>query len=70
MSFDDFIISYFTSGGVKNISIFLYTTKRRDPSINALSTIITVFISIIVMYNFLKKTDEEKKLKRNGRKLK
>jgi len=70
MSFDDFIISYFTSGGVKNISIYLYTTKRRDPSINALSTIITVFISIIVMYNFLKKTDEEKKLKRNGRKLK
>ncbi|MDD3383870.1 MAG: ABC transporter permease [Bacilli bacterium] len=70
MSFDDFIISYFTAGGVKNISIYLYTTKRRDPSINALSTIITVFISIIVMYNFLKKTDEEKKLKRNGRKLK
>lgn len=70
MSFDDFIISYFTSGGVKNISIYLYTTKRRDPSINALSTIITVFISIIVMYNFLKKTDEEKKLKRNERKLK
>ena len=38
MSFDDFIISYFvTGGGVKNLSIMVYTmSKRVNPSINAI----------------------------------
>ncbi len=61
MSFDDFIISYFTSGGIKNISIYLYTTKRRDPSINAFSTIITGFITLVVIANFIKGSLAEKK---------
>ena len=63
MSFDDFIISYFTSGGVKNISIYLYTTKRRDPSINALSTLITGAITLIVIGNFVRSSRVDKKLK-------
>ena len=44
MSFDDFVISYFVSGnGVKNISILVYTmSKRINPTINALSTILVV----------------------------
>ena len=44
MSFDDFIISYFVTGnGVSNISILVYTmSKRVNPSINALSTLVTV----------------------------
>ena len=47
MSFDDFIISYFVTGnGVQNISILVYTmSKRINPSINALSTIIIVIIT-------------------------
>lgn len=61
MSFDDFVISYFTSGGVKNISIYLYTTKRRDPSINALSTLITGAISLIVIANYVREAKEEKR---------
>ncbi|MFA7100942.1 MAG: ABC transporter permease [Bacilli bacterium] len=64
MSFDDFVISYFTSGGVKNISIYLYTTKRRDPSINALSSLITLGISIVVIGNFIRTTHLEKKAKK------
>ena len=50
MSFDDFVISYFVSGnGVKNISIIVYNmTKRINPTINALSTIVIVVIVIIV----------------------
>ena len=42
MSFDDFIISYFvTGGGVKNLSIMVYTmSKRVNPSINAISTLV------------------------------
>ncbi len=48
MSFDDFIISYFTTGqGVKNLSIMVYTmSKRVNPSINAISTLVVVFITI------------------------
>lgn len=51
MSFDDFIISYFSTGkGVKNLSIMVYTmSKRVNPSINAISTIIVVLITIILI---------------------
>ena len=51
MSFDDFVISYFVSGnGVKNISILVYTmSKRINPTINALSTILVVIITIILL---------------------
>ena len=51
MSFDDFVISYFVSGnGVKNISIVVYNmTKRINPTINALSTIVIVVIVVILL---------------------
>ena len=51
MSFDDFIISYFvTGGGVKNLSIMVYTmSKRINPSINAISTLVVVLITIILV---------------------
>ena len=50
MSFDDFVISYFTTGnGVNNISILVYTmSKRVNPSINALSTIVILLITIVL----------------------
>lgn len=54
MSFDDFIISYFVTGnGVQNISIKVYTmSKRVNPSINALSTLVIVIITIsLIMVN-------------------
>lgn len=48
MSFDDFVISYFVTGnGVQNISILVYTmSKRINPSINALSTLVIVIITL------------------------
>ena len=51
MSFDDFVISYFVSGnGVKNISIVVYNmTKRINPTINALSTIVIVVIIVVLV---------------------
>ncbi len=51
MSFDDFIISYFaTGGGVKNLSIMVYTmSKRVNPSINALSTLVVVIITLVLV---------------------
>ena len=51
MSFDDFIISYFVTGnGVNNISILVYTmSKRVNPSINALSTLIILMITAVLI---------------------
>ena len=68
MSFDDFVISYFTTGpGINNISTYVYaTTKRINPSVNALSTIIVIAITIILiitnvlpMIRARRKNDEE-----------
>ena len=51
MSIDDFIISYFvTGGGVKNLSIMVYTmSKRINPSINAVSTLVVVIITLALV---------------------
>ena len=51
MSVDDFIISYFVTGqGVKNLSIMVYTmSKRLNPSINAISTLVIVIITIVLV---------------------
>ncbi len=48
MSFDDFVISYFVTGnGVNNISILVYSmSKRVNPSINALSSLVILIITI------------------------
>lgn len=55
MSFDDFVISYFVSGnGVKNISIIVYNmTKRINPTINALSTIVIAVIILVLLFSKL-----------------
>lgn len=66
MSFDDFIISYFVTGnGVNNISIMVYTmSKRINPSINALSTIIILLITIVlVLINIIPLIKERKQVK-------
>ena len=51
MSVDDFIISYFVTGrGVNNLSIMVYTmSKRVNPSINAISTLVVVIITIVLL---------------------
>lgn len=53
MSFDDFVISYFVTGnGVSNISIIVYNmTKRTNPTINALSTIViaVIFLTMLIV---------------------
>lgn len=73
MSVDDFIISYFVTGsGVKNLSIMVYTmSKRVNPSINAISTlvvlIITVALVIINVIPMLAAKREKKEGSRRGR---
>jgi spermidine/putrescine transport system permease protein len=56
MSFDDFVVSYFVTGnGVQNISIIVYNmTKRTNPTINALSTIVILVIAVtLVLINVI-----------------
>ena len=50
MSFDDFVISFFTAGvGINNISMYVYSMKRYNPGINALSTLIVVVVTLILI---------------------
>lgn len=66
MSFDDFVISYFVSGnGVKNISIIVYNmTKRINPTINALSSIvILVIVAVVVCVNVIPMLRKKRKKK-------
>ncbi len=50
MSFDDFVISFFTAGvGINNISMYVYSMKRYNPSINALSTVIVLVVTVILI---------------------
>ncbi len=50
MSFDDFVISFFTAGvDVQNISMYVYSMKRFNPSVNALSALIVVLVTVILI---------------------
>ena len=61
MSFDDFVISYFTGGSKLNISTYLYTeAKKINPTINALSTIIMLIIVIKIVIDKIKDGRREK----------
>ena len=50
MSFDDFVISYFTAGmDVQNISMYVYSMKRFNPAVNALSSLIVIVVTVILV---------------------
>ena len=68
MSFDDFVISMFTTGpGVSNISIYVYSSvKRVNPTINALSAIIVyVVTAVLIIVNVVPVIKERRKEKNN-----
>lgn len=62
MSFDDFVISYFTAGmDVQNISMYVYSMKRYNPSVNAMSTLIVVVVTLIlVLVNLIPRMKDKK----------
>ena len=67
MSFDDFVISYFVTGpGVNNISTYVYSSvKRINPSVNALSTIIILAITIVLVVMNVVPLVRERRRKKN-----
>ena len=68
MSFDDFVISYFVTGnGVQNISILVYTmSKRINPSINALSSLVILIITVSLIAVNLIPLIKRKATKKHG----
>ncbi|WP_106078960.1 spermidine/putrescine ABC transporter permease/substrate-binding protein [Mesoplasma coleopterae] len=71
MSFDDFIISYFTGGDQTNVASFIYSTKRIKPYIFAFGTMMVAIIAAgVIIWNavlFTKERKEQVKLQiKNG----
>lgn len=63
MSFDDFVISYFTTQGmVSNLSIYIYSMARVgiNPKINALSTIMFICIVTLLVVSNVKSWKTQK----------
>ena len=50
MSLDDFVVSYFNAGaGINTISMYVYSMKRYNLSVNAMSTLIVVVVTLILI---------------------
>lgn len=63
LSVDDFVISFFTTGGgVSNLSITIYSMARRGikPTINALSTLL--FTTVLIMLLIINKGSDNKQV--------
>ncbi len=69
MSFDDFVISFFTAGvGINNISMYVYSMKRYNPSVNALFTLIVIVVTLIlILVNVIPYIKDKKTLKEETR---
>ena len=49
MSLDDFVVSYFNAGvGINTISMYVYSMKRYNLSVNAMSTLIVVTVTLVL----------------------
>lgn len=63
LSIDDFVISFFTTGGgVTNLSITIYSMARRGikPIINALSTL--MFVTVLIMLLIINRRSDNKQV--------
>jgi spermidine/putrescine transport system permease protein len=55
LSLDDFVVSYFTTRNVQNLSMYVFSAARRGihPSINALSAV--MFLAVLLLLVFINK---------------
>lgn len=63
LSIDDFVISFFTTGhGISNLSIYIYSMARKgiNPIINALSTLMFIFMIVLLLIINYRSTKTEK----------
>jgi spermidine/putrescine transport system permease protein len=72
MSIDDFVISYFTAGSqVQTLSMTIWSMTRRkvSPKINAVSTLLFVFVlAMLLIVNFREVRQEEREKKQHAHK--
>ena len=62
MSLDDFVVSYFNAGaGINNISMYVYSMKRYNLSVNAMATLIVVAVTLILILANLVPVIKDKK---------
>ena len=63
MSFDDFLISYFNSGAVTNISVFIYSQKKIKLYVNAFGTLFVAVLAVSLFSWNLGKLMHKKRVK-------
>ncbi len=63
LSLDDFVVSWFATSGIQNLSIYIYSIARRgiSPKINALSTLMFVAVITLLLIVNLRSLKEERK---------
>ena len=62
MSFDDFMISYLTSGSVETASTYIYSLKRITPIVNAFGSIVLFIVVISIISIFIYTIRNDKKI--------
>ena len=62
LSLDDFVVSWFATSGIQNLSIYIYSIARRgiSPKINALSTLMFVAVIALLLIVNLRSLKEER----------
>jgi len=72
LSLDDFVVSWFATDGIQNLSIYIYSIARRgiSPKINALSTLMFVAVVALLLIVNLKSIREEREAAIQSKKLK
>ncbi len=71
LSLDDFVITWFSSNGVENLSVYIYAAARRgiSPMINALSTLMFVAVVTLLLIVNLKSSREEREAEAQAKRL-
>ena len=71
LSLDDFVVSWFATDGIQNLSIYIYGIARRgiSPKINALCTIMFVIVVALLVFINLKSINEERAAETQRKKL-
>ena len=71
LSLDDFVITWFSSNGVENLSVYIYAAARRgiSPMINALSTLMFIAVVTLLLIVNLRTNKEEREAEAQAKKL-
>jgi len=70
LSLDDFVVSWFATSGIQNLSIYIYSIARRgiSPKINALSTLMFVAVITLLLFVNLRSLKEEREAEKAAQK--